>query len=49
MSVMDFLFKLRRAAPQIIHDSRPSEQDLALQTLHRKYCEYLQCQETMHR
>ena len=46
MSVMDFSSNLRRgsrAAPQIIHDSRPSEQDLGLQTLRRKYREYLQC------
>ena len=49
MSVMDFLSNLRRgsrAVPQTIHESRPSEQDLALQTLRRKYREYLQCQET---
>ena len=44
MSVMDFLSNLRqgsRAVPQIIHDSRPFEQDLAPQTLRRKYREYL--------
>lgn len=51
MSVKDFLSSIRRntrspANQGAAVESRPSEQDLALQTLRRKYKEYSQCQDT---
>ncbi|XP_019848853.1 PREDICTED: WD repeat and FYVE domain-containing protein 3-like isoform X2 [Amphimedon queenslandica] len=49
MSVLDsFLSSIRRGTRQAapVHESRPQENDLALQTLKRKYREYLQCEDT---
>ena len=48
MSMFDLLSSLRRSSRPPnppVQEARPTEQDLAVQTLRKKYREYLQCQD----